>query len=97
MTILSINKGICLGLILAGIGLMSAALFLHPMSPEDFLEVLLSNPLQTVGDVQGGSLALMFWASAATCLAGMAGLSLCLLAIVNRHLHLASRHRALAN
>ncbi len=97
MSGMSINKGICLGLILAGIGLMSAALFLHPMSPEDFMDAVLANPLQTVGDVQGSAMALLFWAGATVCLTGLTGMAAHLVAPLLRSLHLTSRHRALAH
>jgi hypothetical protein len=47
-----------------GFALMNVALFLHPMSPEDFLDAALSNPWQSVVDTQGGGMAVFFWASA---------------------------------
>jgi hypothetical protein len=97
MSGLSINKGTCLGLILAGIGLMSAALFLHPMSPEDFLGAVLADPLQTLGDAQGSGLALLFWSSALVCVAGLAGLARHLFVSLHQTSHLNSRHRALAH
>ncbi len=97
MSGVTINKGIYLGLILAGTGLMSAALFLHPMSPEDFLDLVLSNPLLTLGDAQGSGLALLFWASAAVCLAGVAGLAWHISSSAYRSLQPTSRHRALAH
>jgi len=92
MSGLSSNKGVCLGLVLAGIGLMSVAMFLHPMSPEDFLGSVLSNPLQTVADTQGGAAALLFWAGVPVSLAGAAGLASCL-AMSLRRPHLPFSHR----
>ncbi len=97
MSGLSINKGTCLGLILGGIGLMSTALFLHPMSPQDFLDVVLSNPLLTLGQAQGSGLALLFWASAAVCLTGLAGLIVHLFLLAHHGEQRPSRQRGLAH
>ena len=92
MHTLSSNKGVSLGLMLAGIGLMNVAMFLHPMSPEDFLGLALSNPLQTLADTQGGAAALLFWVGVPVSLAGIAGLASCVAAAMRR-LHLAHAHR----
>lgn len=92
MSGLSSNKGICLGLMLAGMGLMSVAMFLHPMSPEDFLGLALSNPLQTVVDAEGSAIAMLFWTSAAIFLTGVAGLVVRLRNALRR-MHLTHLHR----
>ena len=47
----------------AGSGLMSMALFIHPISPEDFLALACSDPLQTLNDAYGIQAAMMFWVS----------------------------------
>jgi hypothetical protein len=47
----------------AGSGLMSMALFIHPISPEDFLALACSDPLQTLKDDYGIQAAMMFWVS----------------------------------
>ena len=95
---LSNCKGICLGLMLAGIGLMSVAMFLHPMSPEDFLAAVLSDPLQTVADAEGSAAALVFWASVMVFLAGAGRLAASLFAALRRQgADFMSRYRALAH
>ncbi len=90
---LSSNKGMYLGLTLAGVGLMSVAMFLHPMSPEDFLGQVSSDPLQTVAELQGSGAALLFWAGAVIGAAGFTGLGVRLLAKLRRAGHLVSPHR----
>jgi hypothetical protein len=60
--------------VLTGFALVNMALFLHPMSPEDFLEFALSNPIATVFDAQGGLMAAVFWCGILLFLAGIAGL-----------------------
>jgi hypothetical protein len=96
MSGLSSNKGIFLGLMLSGVGLMSVAMFLHPMSPEDFLGLVLSNPLQTIADAEGGLVALLFWGSALVFLIGLAGLVVRLMDALHRlrliHLHRIPAH-----
>lgn len=59
--------------IVAGLTLMNLALFLHPMSPGDFLELVCADPLRTVLDANGGGIAVFFWLSALTLLTGLLG------------------------
>jgi hypothetical protein len=68
-----INRRICLILLLTGAVLASVALFLHPMSPEDFLGLVFSDPLQSVIDAQGGNMAIFFWVSVALAVVGLSG------------------------
>lgn len=72
-------KSLCrqygLYLILLGGGLMPLALFLHPMSPENFLALIVSRPWESLGESYGMRAALLFWAGLA---AGMAGAAACL-------------------
>jgi hypothetical protein len=93
MSKLSKDKGIFLGLVLTGAGLMSVAMFLHPMSPEDFLGLAASDPLQTVAEHQGGMVALFFWAGALVVIAGFAGLATRLIVALRRGVHLVSPRR----
>jgi hypothetical protein len=58
-----IRRRVWLLLLAIGFTLMNVALFLHPMSPENFLDIALSNPLQSVSDTQGGGVAVFFWVS----------------------------------
>jgi hypothetical protein len=90
---LSSNKGIVLGLILTGAGLMSVAMFLHPMSPEDFLSQVASDPLQTVTELRGSGAAALFWAGTLIGVAGFTGLVVRLLAASRRDSHLVSPGR----
>lgn len=80
---------------ISGFALMNLALFLHPMSPEDFLRIAFSDPLHSVFDAQGGGMAIFFWTSAALALSGLVGL------LTSSRLvrHLRHRHdlRALTN
>jgi hypothetical protein len=46
---------------LAGFILMNMALFLHPMSPQDFLKLAFSDPLLTIQDAESYGLAVFFW------------------------------------
>ncbi len=71
---LTVNKHRFLTLMLIGFALVNVALFLHPMSPEDFLELAVNNPIATVVDPQGSSMALVFWGGILLSLAGVAGL-----------------------
>ena len=41
---------------------MSIAVFLHPMSPQDFMDSALSDPIATLFD-QGAPMAMAFWTS----------------------------------
>jgi hypothetical protein len=61
----------CSGL---GIGLMSLALLLHPMSPDDFLALALSAPLATIQKPYGMQAATLFWISVPTICMGALGL-----------------------
>jgi len=79
-------------LMLAGMGLMSIAMFLHPMSPEDFLGSAFSNPLQSIADAEGGMIALLFWGSSLAFLIGVAGLAAQLVNTLRR-MHLNHPHR----
>ena len=60
--------------LMTGFALMNVALFVHPMSPEDFLGLAFSDPLQSIVDAQGGAMALFFWFSAGLALSGLVGL-----------------------
>jgi hypothetical protein len=60
----------CIG---AGLGLLSFALLLHPMSPEHFFELLLTDPLDTVRHEYGRAMGILFWISAALMIGGLAG------------------------
>jgi len=60
--------------LMTGFALMNVALFVHPMSPEDFLGLAFSDPLQSIVDAQGGATALFFWFSAGLALSGLVGL-----------------------
>jgi hypothetical protein len=65
MTHAPIRRSVWLLLALIGFALVNVALFLHPMSPENFLDIALSAPLQSVADIQGGNVAMFFWGSVA--------------------------------
>jgi hypothetical protein len=67
------GRRVCLYCILAGFGLMNVALFLHPMSPEDFLAVAFSDPVSTLLDANGRETALFFWGSMTVMLFGLLG------------------------
>ena len=60
----------CIG---AGLGLLSFALLLHPMSPEHFFDLLITAPLDTVRDEYGRAMGILFWISAALIAGGLAG------------------------
>ena len=53
--------------------LIGFALFLHPMSPEDFLMLAVADPLETVTDQNGFAMALCFWISLPLLLMGLLG------------------------
>ena len=59
--------------VLAGFTLMNLSLFLHPMSPADFLELAISDPLVTVLEPNGNGIAAIFWFSVALMFAGVLG------------------------
>lgn len=59
-----IRRRVWLLLTAIGFTLMNVALFLHPMSPEDFFDIALSNPWESIADLQGGGVAMFFWGSA---------------------------------
>jgi hypothetical protein len=53
--------------------LINAAMFLHPMSPEDFLTQLLADPFGLLFDIPGGLMTVVFVAGVAIFLAGAIG------------------------
>ena len=60
-------------MLIVAMALITVALFLHPMSPEDFLSLAISDPLQSVLDPQGGNVAIFFWLSTALAALGLSG------------------------
>lgn len=58
---------------LIGFALMNVALFLHPMSPQDFLGLAISDPRLTILNTDGQGTAVCFWISASVMLAGLFG------------------------
>jgi hypothetical protein len=60
--------------LIVAMALITVALFLHPMSPEDFLSLAISDPLQSVLDPQGGNVAIFFWLSTALAALGLSGM-----------------------
>lgn len=62
--------GICIWVALQ---LMCFSLFLHPMSPEDFLLLAITDPLQTLSDQYGSEMALAFWIGLPLLLIGLLG------------------------
>ena len=56
-----------------GLQLMSLALFLHPMSPENFLSLALTDPIETIRNQYGFGMALLFWLSLAVIATGLFG------------------------
>lgn len=56
-----------------GFALINAAMFLHPMSPEDFLGQVSTSPLAMLIDAPGGLMVLFFWFGMSVCLAGIVG------------------------
>ena len=72
---LTLSRHTALTSTLVGFALINVALFLHPMSPEDFLELALVDPIATVaGAAQGSMMAVLFWCGIVLFLAGIAGL-----------------------
>jgi hypothetical protein len=59
---------------LTGFTLTNVALFLNPMSPEDFLGLAFSDPLLTILDTNGSGAAVFFWISLSVMLFGLLGL-----------------------
>jgi hypothetical protein len=57
-----------------GLQLMCFALFLHPMSPEHFLLLAITAPLETLSEPYGFGMALGFWISLSLLLIGLLGL-----------------------
>jgi len=74
MSRFQIGRRVWLFGLIAGFTLANVALFLHPMSPEDFLGLAFSDPMQSVFDAEGGAMAIFFWISATLGLAGLSGL-----------------------
>ncbi len=74
MKLSPIRRRVWLSGLLCGFALMNVALFLHPMSPEDFLQLAFSDPVLSVFDAQGAGVAVFFWGSAALTFAGLIGL-----------------------
>ncbi|MGZ3236263.1 MAG: hypothetical protein ACXU8A_02710 [Burkholderiaceae bacterium] len=56
-----------------GLQLMCFALFLHPMSPENFLQLAITDPLETLNDQYGVGMAIGFWISLSLLLIGLVG------------------------
>jgi hypothetical protein len=59
--------------ILAGLQVMSFALLLHPMNPEDLLALAAKDPMATITDQYGFGMARMFWFSLILILVGLCG------------------------
>lgn len=64
------NYGVC---ILIGLQLMCFALFLHPMSPEDFLRLAITAPLDTISERYGSAMASVFWFGLVLVAVGLTG------------------------
>ncbi|MGZ5818217.1 MAG: hypothetical protein ACXWJD_05665 [Burkholderiaceae bacterium] len=62
--------GVCIWVALQ---LMCFALFLHPMNPEDFLLLVITDPLQTFSDQYGSEMAFAFWIGLSLFLVGLFG------------------------
>lgn len=58
----------------AGLAIINFALFLHPMSPENFLALAFSDPLQTVDSRYGSGMAIIFWIGLSLAAAALLGL-----------------------
>jgi hypothetical protein len=56
-----------------GLQLMCFALFLHPMNPEDFLALTIADPLETVSQPYGLTMAIGFWISLLLIVVGFIG------------------------
>jgi hypothetical protein len=52
---------------------MCLALFLHPMSPENFLLLAVTVPLETLSESYASGMAQLFWASATLVIIGLFG------------------------
>lgn len=52
------NAVICIWI---GLQLICFALFLHPMSPQDFLSLAINAPLETLSQSQGFAMSIGFW------------------------------------
>ena len=61
---------LCIYCLWLGSGLMSFALFLHPMSPEDFLALAFWTPAETIQTAYGIQAAILFWISLSLIAAG---------------------------
>lgn len=70
-----ISKHACRSAIGIGFALINAAMFLHPMSPEDFLTQLLADPFVLLFDIPGGLMTVVFMAGFAIFLAGAIGMA----------------------
>lgn len=60
--------------IVIGVGIMSFALLLNPMAPNDFLILAFSAPLETIREAYGIHSAASFWISVALISTGIIGL-----------------------
>ncbi len=69
---MSMSRGCayCIGI---GFSLMSFALFLNPMDPNDFLRLAYSDPLATIREAYGIRSAVSFWISVALMSTGLIG------------------------
>lgn len=56
-----------------GLQLMCFVLFLHPMNPEDFLALAIVDPLETVSQPYGATMAIGFWISLLLVVVGLTG------------------------
>jgi len=72
----------------AGFVLANFALFLHPMSPQDFLGTLFSDPVATFHDERDLGTVVVFWCGALMALFGLAG------TLTNFLVHLSGRIHA---
>lgn len=62
-------------LVWLGLSWMCSALFLHPMSPENFIDTALRSPWAMLSREPGATMAAWFWFSLALCVAGVLGLT----------------------
>ncbi len=60
----------CVGI---GLWVMSVALFLHPTTPQDFLALAFSTPLETINATDGNCAAAAFWSGIMFVFAGLIG------------------------
>ena len=63
----------CLYCMAGALTSMNFALFLHPMSPGDFFQLAIADPLLMLGDPNGGGFAVLFWISLTLFFAGLLG------------------------